>query len=199
MYRVVKANYTPEDGYWYLFRHGSGPGTIPNDVSLLDSCDHPTNRFKFYGKLDRFLTTDELRQYDLKEEMPPKECMSHDDSIDSLSYAVEAYTHANKGKKIDLDKIANELWDAMSQWIHNSGEGFSEDDDSWKDYTHVSVKVDNDDDGQIICRVSSEYLADYDAMMDATEQYLDKVVMKYDKYAYFDAEDTGICVAVIMM
>ena len=59
-----------EDGYWYLFRHGSGPGTIPKDVQLLESKDHPTNKWKFYGKLDRMLTTDELQYYDLKEEMP---------------------------------------------------------------------------------------------------------------------------------
>lgn len=75
MYRIIKASSQP-DGYWYLFRHGSGPGTIPKDVTLLDTCDHPTNKWKFYGKLDRFLTTKELQEYDLKEEMPPVECRS---------------------------------------------------------------------------------------------------------------------------
>ena len=59
-------------GYWYHARHGIGPGTIPNDVHLIKVVDDPENRWKDYICLDRFLTTQELRDYDLKEECPPQ-------------------------------------------------------------------------------------------------------------------------------
>ena len=62
--------YEELDGRWYLFSHGSGPGTIPKDVMIIEIKDHPTNKYKFYGKLSRVLTTEELKEYCLKEEMP---------------------------------------------------------------------------------------------------------------------------------
>lgn len=69
MKRYIKSNTQP-DGYWFLCRHGIGPGTIPNDCHVLEVVDHPTNPWKCYIKLDRFLTTEELKYYDLKEESP---------------------------------------------------------------------------------------------------------------------------------
>lgn len=62
--------YAEPDGYWYLSKHGVGPGMIPRGVSVLEVVDHPTSRYKCYIKLDRFLTTQELRDYELKEEAP---------------------------------------------------------------------------------------------------------------------------------
>lgn len=59
-----------EEGFWYLCRHGIGPGTIPNDCRVLEVKDHETNAFKCYIKLDRVLTTEELNEYELKEQMP---------------------------------------------------------------------------------------------------------------------------------
>ena len=69
MFRYIKSS-QQNNGWWYLFRHGLGPGTIPRDVTVLEVADHPTNRYKCYALLDRVLTTQELQEYDLKEESP---------------------------------------------------------------------------------------------------------------------------------
>ena len=70
MKRYIHSNYSPADGYWYLCRHGVGPGCWPKDAKMLEYKEHPTNGWKCYVKLDRFLTTSELKEYDLKEEVP---------------------------------------------------------------------------------------------------------------------------------
>lgn len=57
-----------QEGYWYLSRHGIGPGTIPNDCTVLETKDHETNRWKCYIKLDRILTPEEIEEYELREQ-----------------------------------------------------------------------------------------------------------------------------------
>ena len=77
--RVVKAgygNYSPEfwgevrkrapEGYLYIFKHGVGPGTIPNDVKVVKWKDLPNYYTAVW--LDRFLDDDELKQYDIPSE-----------------------------------------------------------------------------------------------------------------------------------
>lgn len=60
----IKSN--SNNGYLYIFKHGIGPGTIPNDVSVVKVKDLPNYYTAVW--LDRFLTTDELRQYDIPDE-----------------------------------------------------------------------------------------------------------------------------------
>ncbi len=54
---------TPAGGYLYIFKHGIGPGTIPNDVRIIRTKDLPNYYTAVW--LDRFLTTDEMKQYDI--------------------------------------------------------------------------------------------------------------------------------------
>jgi len=54
------------DSYLYIFKHGIGPGTIPDDVSVVKVKDLPNYYTAVW--LDRFLTTDELKQYDIPSE-----------------------------------------------------------------------------------------------------------------------------------
>ena len=54
------------DAYLYIFKHGIGPGTIPDDVNVVRVKDLPNYYTAVW--LDRFLTTDELRQYDIPSE-----------------------------------------------------------------------------------------------------------------------------------
>lgn len=58
--------------YWYLFKHGLGPGTMPRGVNVLkvivDGC-------KDYVLLDKMLTTEELNMYEIKEATPPDELL----------------------------------------------------------------------------------------------------------------------------
>ena len=56
----------PKGGYLYIFKHGIGPGTIPDDVKVVKMKDLPNYYTAVW--LDRFLTTDELKQYDIPDE-----------------------------------------------------------------------------------------------------------------------------------
>lgn len=52
--------------YLYIFKHGIGPGTLPKDVGIVRTKDLPSGYTAVW--LDRFLTTSELRQYDIPSE-----------------------------------------------------------------------------------------------------------------------------------
>lgn len=70
------ADYSPEfwgevrkrapEGYLYIFKHGVGPGTIPNDVKVIKWKDLPNYYTAVW--LDRWLDNDELKQYDIPSE-----------------------------------------------------------------------------------------------------------------------------------
>ena len=60
MKKYIKSS---NEGYKYLTKHGLGPGTLPNDVKLLDWEDKPHNLTEIW--LDRFLTNQELEYYDI--------------------------------------------------------------------------------------------------------------------------------------
>ena len=60
----IKAN--SNSGYLYIFKHGIGPGTLPKDVTVIRSKDLPNYYTAVW--LDRFLTADELKQYDIPSE-----------------------------------------------------------------------------------------------------------------------------------
>lgn len=67
--------------YWYLTKHGLGPGMMPQGVHLLDTVE---DGWDTYILLDRMLTTEELNRYDIKEKTPPEELMACDDVTASI-------------------------------------------------------------------------------------------------------------------
>ena len=50
------------EGYQYVLRHGLGPGTIPNDVQIIDNHE---DGYKDVVTLDRMLTPEEMDEYDI--------------------------------------------------------------------------------------------------------------------------------------
>ena len=58
--------------FWYLCKHGIGPGAIPKGVTVVDTMDDDENPHRCYVALDKVLTTDELKQFEMKEQKPPK-------------------------------------------------------------------------------------------------------------------------------
>lgn len=56
----------PKGGYLYILKHGIGPGTIPRDVTVVKTKDLPNYYIAVW--LDRFLTAEELKQYDIPSE-----------------------------------------------------------------------------------------------------------------------------------
>ena len=57
--------------FWYLCKHGIGPGAIPKGVTVMDTVDDPDNANRCYVALDKVLTTDELKQFEMTEQRPP--------------------------------------------------------------------------------------------------------------------------------
>lgn len=64
--------------YWYYGRHGIGPGTIPQGVTVLDTVEEG---WKTWMLLDKLLTTEELNYYDLKEQWPPEGSVTHNGEV----------------------------------------------------------------------------------------------------------------------
>lgn len=58
--------------YWYFTLHGTGPGTIPKDLKVLEVRDGKNNKGSWgtFICLDGILNTEELKEYDLKEMSP---------------------------------------------------------------------------------------------------------------------------------
>lgn len=58
--------------YWYFTLHGTGPGTIPKDLKVLEVRDGKNDKGSWgtFICLDGILNTEELKEYDLKEMSP---------------------------------------------------------------------------------------------------------------------------------
>ena len=64
-----RGNYGHKGPFWYYSKHGMGPGTIPKDVKVVDW--YEDDDYNTWVALDSVLTTQELREYELKEQKPP--------------------------------------------------------------------------------------------------------------------------------
>lgn len=64
-----RGNYGHKGPFWYYSKHGMGPGTIPPDVNVVDW--YEDDDYNTWVALDNVLTTQELKDYDLKEQKPP--------------------------------------------------------------------------------------------------------------------------------
>ena len=64
-----RGNYGHKGPFWYYSKHGMGPGTLPKDVKVVDW--YEDDDYNTWVALDSVLTTQELREYELKEQKPP--------------------------------------------------------------------------------------------------------------------------------
>lgn len=64
-----RGNYGHKGPFWYYSKHGMGPGTLPEDVKVVDW--YEDDDYNTWVALDSVLTTHELREYGLKEQKPP--------------------------------------------------------------------------------------------------------------------------------
>lgn len=103
--------------------------------------------------------------------------------------------------ELKLDESLNEDEDTLKKIadeIKAEIEKIYADDKDLLEYFHVEpgVKKGHYDDGSDMNYIEVRTELGYDELMDLSEK-LDKIVQKYDKYAYFDMEGGGIITAVI--
>lgn len=104
MKKFIRANNYNSRGYLYILTNGLGPGTIPKDVSVLKSIElddfgHP---YKTAVWLSRWLTTEELKKYDIMPETNLRTKYGSDliDEIESLRGSVTASRKSRHSRKI---------------------------------------------------------------------------------------------------
>lgn len=85
--------------------------------------------------------------------------------------------------KVNMSKLKNEIQAAVNKYF--------KDDKDLLEYVYIDTKKDKF--GRDVLEVRAEL--GYNGMVKLAE-YLDKIVTKYDKYAYFDQETSGIMTAV---
>lgn len=66
--------------YWYFTTHGTGPGTIPSDLTVIETKQgqNENGTVGDYVCLDGVLNTSELKKYDMTEAVPPTESLHED-------------------------------------------------------------------------------------------------------------------------
>lgn len=94
----------------------------------------------------------------------------------------ESVINENKISDSTIDKIKQELQDAIKSYFDN--------DEDILEYIYVDSRKDDD---RTIVEVRAEL--GYNSMTKLAD-HLDKVVQKYDRYAYFEQETSGIMTAV---
>jgi len=185
--------------YWYYSRHGMGPGTIPTNVTVLDTVEEG---WKTWMLLDKMLTTEELDFYDLKEEQPPEGSVTHNgDTIegydevtasscekvsetdDTISYVVtssqaegdvEATSLVNyKGYKILPDRHAF-CWNVLDKDASLIETGF-QNERAAKEY--IDVNLSTEADGESITAA-----IDVDSIdLDALKREIEEAIVEYFK------------------
>ena len=101
--------------------------------------------------------------------------LSHKDMVENSSQKSES--------KVNMSKLKNEIQAAVNKYF--------KDDKDLLEYVHIDTKKDKL--GRDILEVRAEL--GYNDMVKLAD-HLDKIVTKYDRYAYFDQETSGIMTAV---
>ncbi len=97
--------------WWYLCKHGIGPGALPKGVYVIDVIDDEENPYRCYVALDKVLTTDELKQFEMKEARPPQKMT---ESTSSSKLILNAITELVKsGSSISDPDFVTDVMDYM--------------------------------------------------------------------------------------
>lgn len=130
--------------YWYFTRHGVQPGSIPNNIDVLEIKDTPNGT---YFKGNRVLTTKELQDYEIKEKSPEmKESITPEYKMVEYDYDGDDISNylGHVRVRTNLDKVALRAAEkyAMSKHPEDNPGHFKIVDDN---YTNVDV-IDSDGD-----------------------------------------------------
>ena len=91
--------------FWYFSKHGLGPGMLPKGVNVVDTLED--DNFGTYVALDKVLSTQELKDYELKERTPEEKDLFRVDESKQLN-------ETKYGK--------DELWNQINnnEWAYNT-------------------------------------------------------------------------------
>ena len=141
---------------------------------------------KFNSQDTAIQMADQLNKIRQKTGLEPDEY-----EVEILNESLTKNEPLNEGKRQDiLDKISKEVYDKIAEVYDN--------DSDLMEYVYVEPKVipGHYDDGTDWHGIEVRAEQSYGGMMELAEK-LDPIVRKYDKYAYFDMEDSGIMSAAI--
>lgn len=105
---VIESSITSSRGYWYFTRHGVQPGSVPKYVNILDIVDTPEGS---YFLADGVISTNDLRNYEIKERKP--EGVNSSSTIQGGLYSYPERPldppEDNRWEELDLDNEVIEL------------------------------------------------------------------------------------------
>lgn len=90
----------PDGGYRYITTHGIGPGTLPKDIKVFKTEDINGGKIAMY--ISRPLTSEELKQYDIKPEW-----IQEDNSY--RRYKVSFFVDTDSMNNMEIEEKVNEL------------------------------------------------------------------------------------------
>lgn len=91
---VIESSTTSSSGYWYFTRHGVQPGSVPKYVNILDIVDTPEGS---YFLADGVISTDDLRNYEIKERKPKSAVVEASKSPNSVANKYPEYMKVSRG------------------------------------------------------------------------------------------------------
>ena len=154
-----------ERKFWYFTTHGVQPGSIPDDLNVLEIKDTPNGTFV---ALDGVLNTSELIKYDMKEKAPMDESLDSDDNIAGNTWQ-EFISNIEAQTKYDVDS-------------------------SYKRRPEKWIELINKETGDIFdAEVTKYFDGSYELMLyNVTPKYEslnETVLSKEDEYDYFNVYD----------
>lgn len=186
----------PQGGYLYILKHGIGPGTIPRDVTVIKTKDLPNYYTAVW--LDRFLSADELKQYDIPSETDINKylgrinyCQKNGDVVPcddvqacgQVTAAVKTHPKIPKGwNRVSEGDDENGNWTTISKELPNNDGYYWIDlyeDDKGKKYYEIQVGYRTADGS--ISDVSMLTSKQFYRLGDAVKFAEDRIVRDYDQ------------------
>lgn len=90
----IYSSTTSSRRYWYFTRHGVQPGSVPKYVNILDIVDTPEGS---YFLADGVISTDDLRNYEIKERKPKSAVVEASKSPNSAANKYLKYMKVSRG------------------------------------------------------------------------------------------------------
>lgn len=90
----IYSSTTSSSRYWYFTRHGVQPGSVPKYVNILDIVDTPEGS---YFLADGVISTDDLRNYEIKERKPKSAVVEASKSPNSAANKYPKYMKVSRG------------------------------------------------------------------------------------------------------